>query len=233
MTPIVVIPGGGSSLNTLKDMVLANTFSTSRYGTLVTRWLNDGVMDICRRLDLLKGYEILAVADGVVAQANLPFWRVDEVWTADGPAASTEAAFRQQSNHWLEPIPYDSPALAGSSNGTPAWYAVRRVTGASPFSTLQITLHPGGSSFAAIAGRQRPEPMVVDEDSSGLDYELDDALVAFAKARCFRNEDDFEMSAGWKQEYMERLGAYSSAPHSGPVVTPGTWEQTSPRPGGF
>ena len=231
--PYTFDPASGATRTLLSDLVLTNTFSSSRYGELVKAWLNDGVQDVCRRLDLLKGYEVLAVTNGIVAQATLPFWRVDEVWTASGPAASTEAAFRQQASRWLEPIPYDSPALAGSNNGEPCWFTVRKAPIAGRYSTLQIGVHPAGASFVAVAGRQRPAIMDADADTSGLDAELDDAIVAYVKARCFRNEDDFEMAASWQQEYMSQLGAYATTPHSGPIVTPGTWEQTSPRSGGF
>lgn len=226
-------PTSGATRTLLSDLVLTNTFSSSRYGELVKAWLNDGVMDICRRLDLLKGYQVLAVTNGIVAQATLPFWRVDEVWTADGPAASTAAAFRDQARRWLEPIPYDSPALAGANDGQPCWYTVRRSPTAGRHSALEVAVHPSGASFVAIAGRQRPALMTADASTTGLDAELDDALVAYVKARCFRNEDDFELAASWQQEYMGQLGAYNTAPHSGPIVTPGTWEQTSPRSGGF
>lgn len=226
-------PAAGSTFAQLQELVLTNTFSSSRYSELVKTWLNDAVMDACRRLDLLKGYEVLAVTDGVVAQATQPFYRVDEVWTASGPAASGELAMRQQAVRWLEPIPYDSPVLVGGVGNTTPWgYSLRRATTTGRYPTLKITLHPEGAGYAAIAGRQRPAIMDADADTTGLDSELDDALVAFAKARCFRNEDDFELAASWEGEYMKRLGSITP-PQSGPIVTPGTWERTTPRPGGY
>jgi hypothetical protein len=47
--------------------------------------------------------------------------------------------------------------------------------------------------------------MAADTDLTGLGAEFDAAVMCFAKAACFDNEDDFDAAAQWRQRYEVEL----------------------------
>ena len=87
----------GATRDQLVDLVIANSFSASRYTEFVYGWLNDAVTDVCRKLRLHQGVEILDYdSAGVVTQPTQPFFHVDELWLASSDATgSGEQAFAE------------------------------------------------------------------------------------------------------------------------------------------
>jgi hypothetical protein len=94
-----------------------------------------------------------------------------------------------------------------SASGGPLYYLVRRAaapSGFSPQADLRI-VPPGSGGFVAVKGLQRPAVMAADTDLTGLGAEFDAAVMCFAKAACFDNEDDFDAAAQWRQRYEVEL----------------------------
>lgn len=222
----IILPGAADSGATLADLrgyTLTQSFSSTRYSTLINRWLNDAVLEVCRRLNIIQGAEILAFdATGRVSAPSLPFFRVREAWLCTPQSTGfDEAAIALAAMCKLHPMPWDQ-AINTSRIGAPQYYSTKRGS-TTAVEVRVITTAPGK---VGIVGQQRPEAMLVDTDISGLGADLDDALVAFAKARAFRQEDDFEMSNAWKGEFelSLRTAAFDPADDE-PQVTPGTWNE--------
>lgn len=218
----------GETRDDLVELVIASSFSAARYTAMVQKWLNDAVTDVCRRLKIQRAYEVLAYdASGLVVQPERPFFHVEELWWASaGALASGERDFISRAELRLEPLP-EGTDLTRMRSSSPFWYSARRVAYTSRYPQLQIVVLPTTTAgFVAIKGLQRPAVMDAAGDLSGLGADLDDALVAYAKARCFRNEDDFEMSKLWQGEYeLELRGVVQLENDSdGPDVVPGTWD---------
>lgn len=219
----------GATRADLSDMVCANSFSAAKYGEFVKAWLNDAVLAICRRLQIQRGWEVLAYdATGAVTQPQLPFFQVDEVWTASpGAAASGLDAFRTRAQWPIRPLPpHGLSAVAAGS--TPVFYVVTRDSSASKrYPQLALTVEPVTvPGFVAVTGLQRPAVMDADTSLTGLGADFDRAVVAWTKSRCFESEDDIQMAQFWDQRYIAALAeAIEGADvDDGPVVVQGTWD---------
>jgi hypothetical protein len=335
-------PFGSATLADLRELVAAQSFSLQRYGSLLDTWLNDGVLEVCKRLNIIHGAEILDFdAGGLVAQPERSFFRVREAWACDPPVAT--AAIPTQSvrlastgnvvvdgpglitvidgvtlaagdrlllknqtnpaengiydydyadgvlagrasdmNSWTEVhgalvfvaqgasnvgtswactsaaggtlgttaiifapppgptgtdenavrlaaryklVPCDHLTAGRFSPSTQPWgYSARRgVAAGGRHVPVAIRVTPAGQTGkVGIIGQQRPPIMAGDTDPTGLGADLDDAVVSWAKARAFRQEDDFEMSAAWRAEFEAALTTAATSPvDDGPVITPG------------
>jgi hypothetical protein len=218
----------GATFGQLQDLVLTNAFSASRYTEFSKAWLNDAVTDVCRKLRVQRNMTVLNYdATGLVAQPATPFFHLEELWLAKaGSSGSGEQAFAANAIAKLEPLPTRSTAPVVGT--TPVFYTARRAAApASRYPQLRIVVLPvAAAGQVAIVGLQRPTVMAATGDLTGLGADLDDAVLAFVKARMFRNEDDVDMSTFWQAEYERCLrGAVWLENHSdGPSTTPGTWD---------
>lgn len=225
----------GDSFSELQERVLANSFNSTRYLEVVKAELNAGVEQVCKRLSLFRSFAICAhSSSGAVTQPAAPFWRVEELWTASATSGTTEADFARYAQRKLEPLPWRS--AGGLRTGSlPLYYTARRLRAPGTRApSLQITIVPATSAgYVAIAGLQRPAVMSLDADVTGLGDDLDRAVLAYAKARCFELEDDFQMSQQWdaRFETMLREGAVDFVA-DGPKVTPGAWDDDMTADGG-
>ena len=220
-------PSSGATRDQLVELVIANSFSAGRYTEFARTWLNDAVTDVCRKLQMQRGIEIRDhdVA-GVVSQPTQPFFHVDELWLAHPSATGTgEQAFAQYARTRL--VPLRDRGTAGMVGTTPNCYTARRVAFTNRYPQLQLTVVPASAvGKVAIIGLQRPAVMDQAEDVSGLGADLDDALVAFVKRRCFRAEDDTDMANFWQAEYLSALrdADWLQADDDGPHVVEGAWD---------
>ncbi|HEU4975286.1 MAG TPA: hypothetical protein VFT50_09370 [Baekduia sp.] len=223
-------PDSGATRAQLVDLCTSQAFSSSRYGEMLKAWLNDGVLEVCRRLSIVQGAALCDFdADGIVTQPAAPFFKVREVWLCTtGATGSTERAVRAAARYQLAPLDPDVASLVdrGVSLAQPLRYAVRRTTaaaGAGRSPSMQIVVEPGGSAgTVGVIGLQRPPVMSADTDVTGLGADFDDAVVAFAKSRAFRQEDDTEMAAFWRAEFDLALRAnLEVGVDDGPIITPG------------
>jgi hypothetical protein len=222
-------PTSGDPRSMLAERVVFNSFSSTRYAEFVKRALNDAVTAICRRLEQNEAYEVLsyAGATGAVADPVLPWFRIDEVWSASATAAASgEVAFASVANYPLQPI--DDHVLGTMTPTSPLYYIVRRrksPTGFVPKLDLIIATPPAAGGFVAVRGLQRPAVMDADGVVTGLGADLDGAVVAYAKARCFDNEDDFDAADRWTLRYETRLreAIEGGVQVDGPDVVEGTW----------
>lgn len=213
----------------LQTAALFNTFSSARYLTYMQRFLNDGVLDICQQFNLFPSVEAAAFSGSSAVTLTQTFWKVNEVrlgrtYTGLNP------------NSIAADVTYQTLAPAGTvvSSGSPG---VPTVDGYYYFKYLpadgsQFSVSLPSSGVVVVQGYTRPTLMSSDSHVSGLPNECDDALVAFARARAFRYEDDFQMAQFWKAEYEARLReiARTFEPTSGPDVIPGCWDDIGPGP---
>jgi hypothetical protein len=221
-------PTSGDTRAELAERVVFNSFSASRYAELVKRALNDAVTAICRRLEQNEAYEVLSYSGtGAVADPTLPWFRIDEVWSASATAAASgEVAFSAAANYPLSPI--DDHVLGTMTPTSPLYYIVRRRKSPTGFVSkldLLIATPPAAGGFVAVKGLQRPAVMDVDGSLTGLGADLDGAVVAYAKAQCFDNEDDFDAADRWTLRYETRLreAIEGGVQDDGPDVVEGTW----------
>lgn len=214
------------TLTELQTRVLSNNFGSGRYTTLATAFLNDAVADACRALKLNRQYSICAYAasTGLVTQPTLPFFRIESVWlTSAGATGSGEEAVRVYSTTPLAPLPSTTTAALAGQSGTPVYYTARRDGSVSTGLAVRVTPAPSAAGHVAIVGLAQPAAMSATTDVTGLGGNLDLAIIAFAKARCFEVEDDFEASAFWDTRYRQLLGVASlDGQDDGPSQTPGT-----------
>lgn len=143
----------------LTDEVMFNAFQGADFTVRAQRFLNEAVNEVGRRVGVfLKAYEVAPFdATGLIA-TTVPFFRVEEVWTATGPAATTAPALVTQATRRLRPISQDSGAMFASS-GAPMGYQTEHVPSDRPL--VLIRLFPSGSTgFAGVVGRALPERSV-------------------------------------------------------------------------
>ena len=227
------VSGDGDTYTNLQERVWLNSFSSTRYAELAKRALNDSVTAICRRLSLFEAYEVLAFAasTGLVTQPTQKWLSILEVWNATATAAvSGEQAFANAANFPLSRIEHHE--LGGLSTGTgPYGYIVRRKkapvsTGFVPLLDVIVTPPPSSGGFVAVKGLQRPAVMSTGSDVTGLGAELDQAVVAFAKAALYDNEGDAEMASYWRTRYEAELrqAIAGGVEDDGPDVVDGTWD---------
>lgn len=226
----------GATREQLRDLVVQQSFSPGRYAELANLWLNDAVTEVCRRLDIVHGALVLPYdASGLVTQGTPPsnqFWRVDAVYPVDANATGfNEQTVRQAARYQLTPLPWDQALAPLSNAGRPCYYSVRRGFeiangGSGRNAPVAIRVSPVlAAGKVGVVGQLRPAAMTTDTQTSGLGADVDDALVAFAKARAFRQEDDMDMSNAWRGEFEAALRTLSTSPvEDGPVITPGTWD---------
>jgi hypothetical protein len=210
-----------STFTELRTAVRQNTLSPTRYDdTIVGRWLNDAVADVCRRLRQSKALEVAAYDENGAVTLVTSFWQIREVWTATGATGVDPTDFQRRGNYRLVPSPRSSGLILSPSVGQPMWYEATF----GPDGVKMDVLPVGVAGNIAVVGYARPTPMSADDDLSGLGPEADEALVAFCRARAFRREDDLNMSQMWEMEYTARLRSLLPAhiQHGdGPNVTPG------------
>lgn len=221
---------GAETFATLQDQVLGNSFSVTRMQGHARLALNDGVEQVIRRLGVGRGGAVCDYADnGFVIQPAAPegtFFRVEGVWLAPPEASgSTYTQAARWARTELEPVPWDNPA--GITGDTPTFYTARRQAAWGVFdrkhSMLIHVLPCTRAGKVAIVGLQRPPIMVNPGDVTCLDSDLNRAVVAYAKARLFEQEDDFQMSQQWDARFNTILaeGAYDAV-SDGPRQTSGS-----------
>lgn len=226
-------PTDGDTFANLRERVVFNSFSTTRYAEFTKRALNDAVTQICRKLALFETYEVLAYAatTGLVDDPAQAWVRIGEVWSSTATAAASgEHAFAAAANYPLSRIQAQDLGAMQVGSGPYSYIVRRRKAPASAgFSTkLDVIVAPPSTSagFVAIKGLQRPAVMDDDADVTGLGAELDMACVAYAKAEAFDNEDDFEASAIWRSRFNDELRAAVDGgdEDDGPDVVDGAWD---------
>lgn len=221
-------PASGATRGQLVDLCTLQSFGAARYAELLKAWLNDAVLEICKRLDAVRGAAICPFdANGIVTQPAAAFFKVNEVWLCNaGATGTTETAIRAAARYPLAPLAVGHTTLIDRALpvNSPLYYVARRgVAGTGRGTPLQLVIEPASSAgTVGIVGLQRPPVMAADTDVTGLGADLDEAVIAFAKARAFRQEDDFEMSNAWKNEFEAALrGGADIGSRDGPIVTPG------------
>jgi hypothetical protein len=219
----------------LTDEVMFNAFEGTGFTTRAQRFLNEAVNEVGRRVGfLLKTFEVAPFdATGTVTLSQ-PFFRFDEVWLATGPAATTSVALTTQATRRLPPVMQDSGATNIIRSGSPSEYQAQYAPGDRPSAGLRV-FPAGQTGFVGVVGRALPPVMVAPGDFSGLGGEWDDALVCFARSRCFRTEDDFQAAQVWMAEFDQHVRTLAKArtpSTDSPIITPGDDWTGTPTSGG-
>lgn len=220
----------------LTDEVMFNAFAGADFTVRAQRFLNEAVNEIGRRVGVfLKAYEVAPYDSTGAVALTLPFFRVEEAWICQGPVGTTSAALVSQSTRRLRPIAQDSGAMIVVRSGGPIAYQTEHVAGDRPLISLKV-FPSATTGFIGVVGRALPAKMVNPTDVSGLGGEWDDALVCFARSRCFRTEDDFQAAQVWMAEFEQHIRTMAKVKNpaqDGPIVTPGSWDDGgSPVSGG-
>lgn len=221
----------GETRASLLQRVVFQSFSETRYTEFTKRALNDAVTAICRKLGVFEAYEVQAYdSSGIVTVVSArPWFRIDEVWTTNATQASQgEAAFMAAASVPLQRLAHHEVGAVGAGSG-PVGYIVRRAqspSGLAPVADLRVLPPAAAGGFVAIRGLQRPPVMDSDDDPTGLGAELDGAVVAFAKAACFDNEDDADMATYWRNRYDAELRQATEGgdDNDGPDTVDGMWD---------
>lgn len=225
----------GATLAKIKEQVLDGSFREARHGEMIEQYANDAVGDICRKLGIQRASVVCAVVDGVVTQPAAPFFRIESVWAASSSATVDEegdnvAAEQGQIQVW--PLTVSAADLSPTGSQWPRWYTARRSSPNGRYTSLRVQLTPAVGTRVILTGLRRPAVMDSTDDVTGLDAELDTAVLAYCRARCFEVEDDPQMAQYWDGRYDTLLRDISRpVVADGPVVTPGTWGYGSPTPG--
>jgi hypothetical protein len=224
------------TLSGLTDEVMFNAFEGAAFTVRAQRFLNEAVNEIGRRVGtFLKAYEVAPYDTTGAVALTLPFFRIEEAWICQGPIGTTSAALVSQSTRRLRPLTQDSGAMIVVRSGGPIAYQTEHVPGDRPLVSLKV-FPSATTGFIGVAGRALPPKMVNPTDVSGLGGEWDDALIAFARSRCFRTEDDFQAAQVWMAEFDQHLRTMAKVKNpaqDGPIVTPGSWDDGgSPVSGG-
>lgn len=169
-------------------------FDTTVYGALAKQWLNDGLHDVVRRVNIpaLQATESVAVVAGTAGYA-LPSIVLRVFWMFD-PATGQE----------IQQIDQRAVDTARPSAGGPRVFTLY---------DNQITLYPTPIAAGTLSYRAQLDTasMVADAD---LPAPLPDSyaymLVCFARERLFRHEDDFQAATTWQAEYERMLGKLRS-----------------------
>jgi hypothetical protein len=180
-------------MQTAGDLVtqaLADDFSSAKYSTQALRAINDAIADVLRsaRIPVREQIAAVAVSAGTRTYA-LPANTLRVLAVEDVSGGLLE----QLDATWID--------ARGSDRGAPAGYALFGGT---------LTLYPLPSSDTTLTVRiqQIPSDLATGAEvfaATGIPDSYQDMLVAFARSRLFRFEDDPEMSAFWRAEYERDL----------------------------
>jgi hypothetical protein len=169
---------------TVQNEALGNDFDATLYRTSVKRWINEGLGRIARRSHL-PGSEFVESFSTVAGTAthNLPAddVRVLGLRTTDdqSPLAFVETAVVDE---W--------PAARGRPSAYSAYGTV-------------LTLYPVPDAVYTLQLRYLREPtsLSLDADTAGIPDSYVDALVAWARYKLFRAEDDIQAAQFWRGEF--------------------------------
>jgi hypothetical protein len=180
-------------MQTAGDLVtqaLADDFSSAKYSTQALRAINDAIADVLRsaRIPVREQIAAVAVSAGTRTYA-LPANTLRVLAVEDASGGLLE----QLDATWID--------ARGSDRGTPAGYALFG-------GTLTLYPLPSGDTTLTVRIQQIPSDLVSGAEvyaATGIPDSYQDMLVAFARSRLFRYEDDAEMSAFWRAEYERDL----------------------------
>lgn len=169
---------------------LGNDFDSSAYLGRVKQWLNDGLRDIARRVNvpaLEATTTVTVLADTATYAVPVDMLRLLEL--VDLPRRRI-----------LEEVDRAALDMSLDVRGTPTSFAL--------FDN-QIVLWPTPDAAATLTLRYQQNPLALSADSSDSTATIPDEyahmLVCFVRARLFRAEDDFEAANFWKAEYTDLL----------------------------
>jgi hypothetical protein len=219
----------------LTDEVLFNAFAGTDFTMRAQRFLNEAVNEIGRRVGfMLKAYEVGTFDQTGIATLTRSFFRVEEVWLCNGPTGLTSKSVAVSAQRRLLPAGSDSEVTSTISAGYPVAFQTEYVPADRPSILLRV-FPSNQTGFVGVVGRALPAKMTAPTDTSGLGGEWDDALISFARSRCFRTEDDFQAAQTWMAEFEQHLHIMARArtpTQDGPIVTPGPWEDGAAVSGG-
>jgi hypothetical protein len=174
-----------------RTQALADDFSSAKYSTQALRAINDAIADVLRsaRIPVREQIAAVAVSAGTRTYA-LPANTLRVLAVEDASGGLLE----QLDATWID--------ARGSDRGAPAGYAL--FGGTLTLYPLPLGRHDADRAHPADPvrpryGRRGRSP------PTGIPDSYQDMLVAFARSRLFRFEDDAEMSAFWRAEYERDL----------------------------
>jgi hypothetical protein len=187
MSPIILdgTTGPGRTLKSMRDEVLANSFDSATYGSLVDLWLNEAQGRVLRGLSLhdAERTDVISLTAGT-AEYELP----DEITVLT-------AVVDDQGE--IKPTGTDDMPVDGAT-GKPYAYSLY---GSS------ITFYPTPKEAADLTIRYRASEgdMVSDTDTATIPDDFCHLLVTYALYKAYRKEDDLAMAQSYWQEFNRDL----------------------------
>lgn len=180
----------GQTLLDITNQALSNDFDPSNYQAVTEQAVRDALSDIARRIDM-PGLRATFNATTVAGTATLTLPSDDvRIYSAFNPV------FRDQ----LDEVAQEAVDTAVAASGRPYLYAVSGST---------VTLYPTPDDAYSLQFRYAKDVTGIVEATDLSTFVPDtylNMLVAFARHRLFRLEDDVAMSQFWRAEYERDLG---------------------------
>lgn len=208
------------TFTSISTEALGNDFTASAFpGTNVGTYVNDGLKELARRLDLplAETRSALSLTAGT-ATVSLPsnFVRLESVFDE-----TDEVALREVSPEDLDGM--------GDDRGTPLYFALDGQNIAFypvPDTTTATRFYLRYSALPADLTGTDPVTGTIPDDYADL-------LVAWARYKMFRFEDDAEMSAFWRNEFedtVKRMRGDLNRRGRSKRVIPGAWRRVPSLP---
>jgi hypothetical protein len=177
----------------LQNQALADDFAPSKHRDNAKRFLNEAQRRVFRRVRVPSG-EQETTFDTVAGTAS---------YDLDAAVVRTNSIRLVGDRVDLDERAIDQIDTSVASTGKPAAYA--HVAGT-------VVLYPTPDGVYTLTVRFQAGAATMDDDadapSIGCDYA--DLLVAYARSRLFRLEDDFEMAQAWMTDFERELNLYAS-----------------------
>jgi hypothetical protein len=202
----------------MRTEVLAYGFDTNQYSSRINSWLNEAQSRIARSCEIPK------------------LWTTANISTIVGTGSYTLASNFIRMNKvfhngatQLELMPIDVGELrAMTQGGTSTTVGIPEVYSISAEFTMTVAPVPDAVYTLTYDYYQRPTDLSADGDISTLPVDYHDLMVSYTLARCYRSEDDAQMSAFYQSEYQRdlqrlRVDLQGTTSKDGPKVIAGTW----------
>lgn len=205
-----------ATLAQLRTEVLAYGFDTTVYSSRITNWLNEAQGRVSRMVDvpaLHSTGSISTVAGTAAYSLASTFLRMDRVYYTD----------MEWVIYPMDPGDLRATQYPTNQTGRPEQYAIVQSG-----TDLQFTPIPDGVYSVQYEYWRRPATLTNDSDTPEIPSDYHDILVSYALSKCYRSEDDAQMSQFYMAEFQRDVRTYGNdlrgaTAVDGPKVLPGTW----------
>lgn len=192
------------NLLALRTEVLNHGFDPIQYSARINQYLNDAQNLICRRVGFLveESTQMYATTGGTATLA-LPEPTYDSNGNPSGGFARVRELFNADLNVALEGVGLHDIDQSAVAQGQPCFYALDG-------KNIRLYPTPDGVYNLELRYWQMPTALVNDTDVSSLPADWHFLLWEFAVFRCYRGDDDAQMSQFWWGEFTRDLAMFEA-----------------------